>query len=258
MLQSSRPANTSSKPSSLVTNLKPSPSKSYLDLLPPELKTEIFCHLDSPADVRSLAHAFPSFKAVRRLNKRQIDTSVQRQRIHPETLDMCQELYLRGLRGIRDLLNPSPFESFDVLIPKTTGLLATECDEIACAVRDLFLQARSGDRIRLCARDRVALSKVVAVAGATKGRWLVDFPVERFGDDRNNPEALRKVVAFARDMMEGGRRRGRRRRDFVTELHVARRAGRVHFVETRLQFGVFDRRVHRWISVTGAGHLRVL
>ena len=147
------------------------PSKCHLDLLPPELKFSILSQFDSPADVRNLTLASPSYNEVFKLNKIRTLTAIQNNRIHPDTLAMCQELLARGIYGVSDLLNPGRFASFDVVVK---GWWATDDPELARAVRNLFVRARTGERIELCAQDLEAFKKVVTVRGIPAKKRPVD------------------------------------------------------------------------------------
>ena len=138
-----------------------------IDSLPAELKLEILSQFNSPADVRSLRLASSSYNAVFGLNSTRILKAVQRNRFHPDTLAVCQELSAHGVHGVRDLLNPGPFPSFDVIVMESSYANYDRSD-LACAVRSLFVQARSGERIDLCAEDRKALREIVAVTASRK------------------------------------------------------------------------------------------
>ncbi|KAL8783043.1 MAG: hypothetical protein Q9195_009497 [Heterodermia aff. obscurata] len=151
----SQPANTSSKDSSPITNPEPTPSLSQLELLPAEMKIEILSHLESLSEVRSLALASPSYNAVFRLNRTRIlETMLQ--------LNICKELLARGGH---DLLNPHPFDCFDLIVPKEAKVPEYA---IISAVQNLFLQARKGGQLMISAYNRDALREVVAAAGEKK------------------------------------------------------------------------------------------
>ena len=151
------------------------PAKCHLDLLPPELKLEILSQFDSPADVRSLRLASSSYNAVFGLNSTRILKAVQRNRFHPDTLAVFQELFARGVHGVGDLLTPDRFASFDLIHMQSSFVDAPELEH---ALRSLFVQVRSGERIDLDAEDREVLGEIVDVAGSLKAE--MDF--ERASD----------------------------------------------------------------------------